>query len=85
MDIIKHESMIVKCEHCSTICSSNDISDFRDCGHTYPPSIYFICPECKKESKVLNFPNRLKEKLVTNIMVERGYNTSINFNNGKKI
>lgn len=42
MDIIKYETMIVTCKHCHTTCSSNSLSDFKDCGNTYPPTVYFI-------------------------------------------
>lgn len=85
MKVIKQEVMQVNCSRRHAMCESTSLDDFREIGHTYPPTVYFVCPSCKQESKVFELPPRLLSSLVKKISSERGYLLTPFFDNGQKV
>lgn len=84
MKIVKTELMAVSCEHCNAQSETDNLGDFRDVGHTYPPTILFICPDCKGESRVFDCPDRLLQHMVMKISKERGYG-NFQFDRGRSV
>lgn len=84
MELVNTEIMYVICEHCKSRSKTNSLDDFREIRHTYPPTIVFICPDCKDTSRIFNVPDRLLQHMVKKISSERGYNTNL-FYSGQKV
>lgn len=85
MEITATQPMHVTCEHCKSQLKTDDLNDFREYGHTYPPTIMFVCLECKDESRVFNAPARLLQHMAMKISKERGYNSNYRFDNGVSV
>ncbi len=85
MEIVKPETMFVTCEHCKCLSNTDKLEDFREYGHTYPPTILFICPDCLHESRVFPAPKRLLQHMVMKISKERGYDCHSRFDRGAKV
>lgn len=72
MELVSQEEMVVKCNHCHSICKTSNMKDFKDSG-TYPPSAFFICPNCKMTAEVTSsgMPKRLFAALCEKVYRER--------------
>ena len=84
-DKLIYEEMVVLCNSCHTETVTNDITRFRESGHTYPPTVYFICGECGNESALRVIPKRIIGRLVKRICNERGWDAHTNFNRGVNV
>lgn len=71
MKLIKHEIMLVQCNHCKASFESDSVKEFKE-FNTIPPSIGFMCAECGNLAKIhfSDIPNRIKAKLVTKVSNE---------------
>lgn len=85
MELVKVETMFVTCEHCKAQSKTDNLDDFKEVGHTYPPTILFICPDCKDESRVFGVPSRLLQHMVMKISKERGYDNNWQFARGQSV